>query len=77
LIATAHGSQAAASTLATLHTIVHALRGWPTPLGAAINTSGGVFVEGRCEDEHARWQLEEVGRQTVGFVHAHRAAAAP
>jgi len=39
LVATAAGWQAAVSTLQALRTIVHALRGWPTPLGVAINTS--------------------------------------
>ncbi|WNO53709.1 NADPH-dependent FMN reductase [Stakelama saccharophila] len=38
LIATAGGWQAAVSTLEALRTIVHALRGWPTPLGVAVNT---------------------------------------
>ncbi len=46
LIATAYGWQATGSTLATLRSIVHALRGWPTPLGAAINSSGGIFKGG-------------------------------
>lgn len=38
LIATAGGWQAAVTTLATLRGVVHALRGWPTPLGIAANT---------------------------------------
>ena len=38
LIATAAGWQAAVSTLHALRTITHSLRGWPTPLGLAINT---------------------------------------
>lgn len=38
LIATAAGWQAAVSTLQALRTITHALRGWPTPMGVAINT---------------------------------------
>lgn len=38
-IACAYGWQAAGSTLATLRTISHALRGWPTPLGVTINSS--------------------------------------
>lgn len=41
LIATAGGWQAAVSTLHALRTIVHALRGWPTPMGVAINTGAG------------------------------------
>ncbi len=36
-IATAGGWPGAVNTLGALREIVHALRGWPTPLGAAIN----------------------------------------
>jgi FMN reductase len=68
LIATAYGWQATGSTLATLRSIVHALRGWPTPLGAAINTSGGIFSGERCSDEKVIEQLETVGQQVVEFV---------
>lgn len=39
LIATAAGWQASVSTLNALRTITHSLRGWPTPLGLAINTA--------------------------------------
>ncbi|MEU4532838.1 NAD(P)H-dependent oxidoreductase [Micromonospora ureilytica] len=35
-VAVAAGEQGAHSTLATLRTIAHALRGWPTPLGLAL-----------------------------------------
>ena len=68
LIATAFGWQAAGGTLATLRSIVHALRGWPTPLGAAIKTSREMFVDGRCTDEGVQGQLELVGRQVVQFA---------
>jgi FMN reductase len=37
MVATAGGWQAAVSTMSALRTVVHALRGWPTPLGVAIN----------------------------------------
>lgn len=63
LIATAYGRQATGSTLATLRSIVHALRGWPTPLGAALNTSGGIFKGGQCTDIAATDQFDLVGRQ--------------
>ncbi len=43
LIACAFGWQATGSTLAALRSVVHALRGWPTPLGVAINTSEASF----------------------------------
>lgn len=68
LVTTAYGWQATASTLATLRTIVHALRGWPTPLGAAINSSGGIFKDGACSDAAACAQLQLVGRQVVEFA---------
>lgn len=41
-IATAGGWQAAVATVIGLRTVVHALRGWPTPLGVAINTAATV-----------------------------------
>lgn len=69
LIACAGGWQAGAQTLATLRSIVHALRGWPTPLGASLNTSTGIFdAGGNCVDLSTRMQLESVGRQVVEFA---------
>lgn len=38
-IATAAGWQGAVATLTALRSVVHALRGWPTPIGIAINTA--------------------------------------
>jgi FMN reductase len=68
-IAVAHGWQAAVSTLAGLRSVVHALRGWPTPLGAAINSSGKIFDDdGALIDAQARMQLEIVGQQVTDFA---------
>lgn len=39
LIAVALGHQAAVGTLQTLRQVTHALRGWPTPFGLAVNSS--------------------------------------
>lgn len=39
-IATGAGWQGAVATLVQIRSVVHALRGWPTPLGVAINTVG-------------------------------------
>ncbi|MEJ7891981.1 MAG: NAD(P)H-dependent oxidoreductase [Solirubrobacteraceae bacterium] len=39
LIVVADGWQATITTLTSLRSIVHALRGWPTPLGVAINAA--------------------------------------
>lgn len=51
LVATAGGWQAAVSTLQALRTIVHALRGWPTPMGVAINSAGNSAGTGDCVAE--------------------------
>ena len=40
-VATAGGWQGAVAALVQLRSVVHALRGWPTPLGVAINTAAG------------------------------------
>lgn len=66
LIATAYGDQATMSTMQTLRSIVHALRGWPTPMGATIRTYRGLFSpDGECLEDRARMQLEIVGDQLV------------
>lgn len=74
LIATAYGSQAATNTLATLRAVVHALRGWPTPLGVSVNCAGGIFEGDTCVDEKIAGQLEIVGRQVVDFARLRQAA---
>lgn len=48
LIATAGGWQAAVSTLQALRTITHSLRGWPTPMGLAINSAEPGDPIARC-----------------------------
>lgn len=64
LIVTAHGHQAATSAMITLRTIVHALRGWPTPFGAALKIEPDSFDEdGNCLDKSIGEQLEIVGSQ--------------
>jgi len=65
LIATAYGDQATMSTLFTLRSVVHALRGWPTPMGATVRVYQGLFSpDGECLEDRARMQLELVGQQT-------------
>lgn len=68
LLVTAHGWQATGSTLATLRSIVHALRGWPTPLGATINAGISRFANGVCTDPAVSAQLALVGQQVVAFA---------
>ena len=69
LIATAFGWQATGSTIAALRSIVHALRGWPTPFAAAINTQLTTFGEdGAVSDPRVTEQLALVGRQVARFA---------
>lgn len=68
-ITTAYGWQACGSTLSALRAIVHALRGWNTPFGAALNVSGGVFhADGRCLDPNVESQLHTVAAQVIRFI---------
>ena len=65
-IVSAAGWQAAGATLAALRAIVHALRGWPTPLGVMFNSTAAVFgPEGDCRDEDLRTQLHTMTMQVV------------
>ncbi|MGE0505170.1 MAG: NADPH-dependent FMN reductase [Solirubrobacterales bacterium] len=65
-IATGAGWQAAVATLGALRAVVHALRGWPTPLGAAVNT---VEIEADPEARaRAEAQLCALGGQVLEFV---------
>ncbi|MGK6320306.1 NADPH-dependent FMN reductase [Sphingomonas sp. DT-204] len=68
LVVTAHGWQATGSTLATLRSVVHALRGWPTPLGVTVNAAVSRFVDGVCTDPAVSAQLALVGQQVLGFA---------
>jgi FMN reductase len=68
-IVVADGWQACGSALAALRAIVHALRGWPTPLGATINTALKPFDDdGALTDARDAWQVEMVARQVVDFA---------
>ena len=68
-IGIAGGWQAAQATLGTLRDIVHALRGWPTPLGVTINSAGPPIFddEANCLDEDLDGRLRYMARQVVVF----------
>lgn len=69
LIAVAAGWQATGSTLATLRSITHALRGWPTPMAVAINSANPVFAEdGALADQGIAAQLSVLAGQVVQFA---------
>ncbi|MEV7214675.1 NAD(P)H-dependent oxidoreductase [Kitasatospora cineracea] len=76
-VAVGAGWQGAVSTLAALRDVVCALRGWPVPLGVAINSAESRFgADGRCTDARLQAQLEAVAGQIVGFARMSRHAAA-
>jgi FMN reductase len=67
-IVCASGWQATTTTLVSLRSMVHALRGWPTPLGVAINSLDSPFGEDGTIREPVQLQLEIVGRQVAEFA---------
>lgn len=73
-IAAAAGWQAAVNAMAALRDVVHALRGWPTPMGIAINSEEPLFAGegGTCEATVAA-RLAVVADQVVGFAEMQRA----
>jgi FMN reductase len=71
-IVCAAGWQATATTLAALRQTVHALRGWPTPLGVAINSTPVGDVDPVLT---AAPQLGLLVDQVVGLARWQRAAA--
>jgi FMN reductase len=75
-IVTAYGWQGGGTTLTSFRTIVHALRGWPTPIGATLNTAEKVFgPSGECIDAKVEGQLTMMAQQVVGFARRARADA--
>lgn len=67
-VATAYGWPGAVHTLGALRDIVHALRGWPTPLGLAINgAEPGVVEDGRVASAALSEQIEVVAGHLLGF----------
>jgi FMN reductase len=79
VIVTVDGWQAAGATLGALRAIVHALRGWNTPIGVALNAAaardtGGLFDgEGRLADRRDAWQVQTMAEQVVAFANLWRA----
>lgn len=69
-IVCAYGWQATGTTLVSLRSVVHALRGWPTPMGVTINSAQVSFDEqGQCSDARVVTQLQVLAGQVMKFVH--------
>ncbi len=74
-VITANGWQAAGTSLTTLRSVIHALRGWPTPYGAAFNATSSSFgPDGEPVDPKDAWQLATVGQQVLEFAKMRLAA---
>jgi FMN reductase len=68
-IACAAGWQATTTTLMSLRMVVHALRGWPTPLGVIVNSAQSWDAQNaKPGDGSVHRQLEKVGHQVVWFA---------
>ncbi|WP_249138183.1 NADPH-dependent FMN reductase [Phenylobacterium montanum] len=78
-IVTADGWQAGGTALASLRTIVHALRGWPTPLGVTFNPSASPLFDAAGELCNVRdgEMLAMLAGQVVGFARMKQALAEP
>jgi FMN reductase len=73
-IATGAGWQGVVTTLWAIRSVVHALRGWPTPLGAVCNSEVNSIdaSAGRVIDKKLVLQLDTVGSEVVRFAQLRR-----
>ncbi len=69
-VVTVAGWQSGGVTLSALRDIVHALRGWPTPLGLALTTSAGPVFDGEGAplDPAVAAQIALLAEQVVAFA---------
>jgi FMN reductase len=70
LIVVAAGWQACGTTLSAMRAIVHAMRGWPTPLGITVNTTAQNPFDncGEIIDDTISSAIELQAAQILGFV---------
>jgi FMN reductase len=62
----AYGWQATTTTLVGVRSVIHALRGWPTPLGVAVNSADPIWAEdGTLASETTALQLRTLAGQVV------------
>lgn len=69
IVVCADGIQAMGSTLNTLRSITHALRAWPTPFAAVVNSGAKPFAaDGKCQSTEVEQSLRLVAAQVVEFA---------
>lgn len=76
-IASAAGWQGANSTLTALRSVAHALRGWPTPLGVAVNSAQPLVDAAGGLNPDVAGQLEAMVRQVLHIAGWHPLLAGP
>jgi FMN reductase len=67
-IVCASGWQSTATTLVSMRSTVHALRGWPTPLGVTINSRDSVADRTGTISESVQEQLTILGQEVTEFA---------
>ena len=74
----AFGAQAIGTTLVSLRTVVHALRGWPTPLALGLTATPETFdAQGRPASPELQGQVDMLAHQIVTFAQTMRTTAPP
>lgn len=73
IIITADGAQAGGTTLMAVRGIIHAMRGWPTPFGAALNAARLFDEAGAFREPKDAWQVATVAEQVMEFAQMRRA----
>lgn len=76
-VAVGAGAQGAASTLAALRTIAHALRAWPTPVGVAVSQAPAPLPAGEVPALPDEERLDQMVGQLMWLAAARRAGARP
>lgn len=74
IIGCGYGYQGPGMVLAQLRQMTHALRGWPVPLGVAVNSAVVKFNDLACSEPAIEKQIEIMAGQVVEFA-THRIAA--
>jgi FMN reductase len=68
IIGCGYGYQGPGMVLAQLRQMTHALRGWPVPLGVAVNSAVVKFAGGECSEPAIAKQIEIMTGQVVEFA---------
>ena len=75
-IVCAYGPQAMGTTLMSMRSIIHALRGWPTPMGVGVNSANVTFdMDGRCSAPDVQAQIDMLAGQIMTFANMLGAAS--